>query len=219
MNLYYKLKKRLGNVKRFIIKYFNENKTLKLIKWVLNRPALPKSEKTFVHLGCGIIDRPGFINVDKLPFPHVHFLSGVEKLPFLKNSSVDMIYISHCLEHIEMKKIVDVLKEYNRVLKKGGVLRISVPDFKVIVKMYNDSNDLAQIWEPLLGGQDYKYNFHFSVFDKEFLSKLLKESGFSIVEEWVNGQDENTEFGDWSGRPVKVNGMAYPISLNLQAIK
>lgn len=219
MNIFIKIKKMLGKLKRRLESFYTTNNFILYVKWLFNKPKLPNNKKVLLHLGCGKINKDGFINIDKLPFPHIHYLSGVDKLPFLKNDSVDFIYISHCLEHIEMAKIPEVLKEYNRVLKKNGVLRISVPNLEVIIKMYLDHKDIGQIWEPLLGGQDYKYNFHFSVYDKPYLTKLLSEAGFSIIENWVNGQDEYTNFGDWSGRPVKVNKQDYPISLNLQATK
>ena len=62
-------------------------------------------------------------------------------MPF-KDNSVDNIYVSHVLEHIEKEYIQTFFREAARVLKKGGVLRICVPDGKFLYKvsMINKSN-------------------------------------------------------------------------------
>jgi SAM-dependent methyltransferase len=51
-----------------------------------------------------------------------------ELLPF-GDQSVDNIYTSHCLEHIEPSRLRLVFSEMYRVLKIGGSIRIVVPSF------------------------------------------------------------------------------------------
>ncbi|MFH1590547.1 MAG: methyltransferase domain-containing protein [archaeon] len=59
-----------------------------------------------------------------------------EKLPFPSNS-VDVILISHTLEHIYPQKLKFLLSEFFRVLKpKTGVLRIAVPDIQKAIVAY-----------------------------------------------------------------------------------
>jgi predicted SAM-dependent methyltransferase len=50
--------------------------------------------------------------------------------------SVEEIYSSHLLEHLAKKEILPTLKEWFRVLKKGGRLRLNVPDFNWAVKCF-----------------------------------------------------------------------------------
>lgn len=50
-------------------------------------------------------------------------------IPFEKNS-VDGILCSHMLEHLDCHESIKLLKECKRVLKPGGVLRVSLPDPK-----------------------------------------------------------------------------------------
>ena len=192
---------------------------IKNISWFINRPALPKNDKIMLHLGCGEINIPGFINVDKLPYKHIHYRSGVERLPFIKSNSVELIYISHCLEHIPQSQIGFTLREYYRVLKKGGILRISVPDFKVIVDMYQNTGNIKNILDPLYGSQEYKYNFHYIAFDYLYLEWLLKKNSFTEVRKWQFGDGELKSFPDWSGRSITVEGIDYKISLNVEAVK
>lgn len=57
-------------------------------------------------------------------------------LPYT-NASVDYIYCSHVLEHFEKWETGKILKECRRVLKKGGVMRVVLPDIDIIRKISN----------------------------------------------------------------------------------
>jgi SAM-dependent methyltransferase len=48
-------------------------------------------------------------------------------LPF-ENDSVDFVYIEHGIEHINQQNVLKFLKEVQRILKVGGVIRIAFPD-------------------------------------------------------------------------------------------
>ncbi|MCX5705633.1 MAG: methyltransferase domain-containing protein [Candidatus Omnitrophica bacterium] len=63
-----------------------------------------------------------------------------KKLPF-KDNSVNFIYSSHFLEHVAHYQALDVFKECRRILAPSGVLRISVPDLKIVTEKYL-ANDL-----------------------------------------------------------------------------
>ena len=56
-------------------------------------------------------------------------------IPF-ENDSVDVVYHSHLLEHIDRSNIKDFQREVLRVLKPNGVQRIVVPDFYLLCKSY-----------------------------------------------------------------------------------
>ena len=74
-----------------------------------------------------------------------------------------------------------------RKLEKNGILRVSVPDFDSVIKIYQlSSNNLEKIHPILLGGQDYIYNFHKSIFNKKKLTKLLKMHKFKLIKQWID---------------------------------
>lgn len=173
-----------------------------------------------LHLGCGNINHPDFINIDLVPHPHVHYLRPIDDLSVFGDCSVDLIYASHCLEHFSFRRVPAVLEEWFRVLRNGGVLRLSVPDFDLVVQTYLASDcDLDPVHQVIVGGQDYKYNFHYALFNRKYLTELLKNAGFTDVKEWIPGSSERTTFDDWSSKTLKIGDVEFPISLNLEAKK
>jgi len=115
------------------------------------------------------------------------------KLP-LKNNSIDYIYCSHVLEHVEYWRVLNILKECKRVLEKEGVLRIVLPDTGLIVKKYlkkrnakmfnvdvfgvNRSKDRGMVLDKL---RRVFIREHKWVYDEKELVFLLKKAGFRKI--------------------------------------
>lgn len=183
-----------------------------------------------LNLGCGKNNIPGFIHVDLDDHLHIDHRSDVKKLPFIKNNSADLIYSSHTLEYFDRKEANDVLSEWNRVLKPKGVLRICVPDFDAIVKVYKKYGDLDHqgILGPLYGYWPYdsidgKQDtfYHKTTYDFKSLKKILENACFSEVKRY-NWQDTiHKDYDDYSQAYIphmdKNNGIL--ISLNVEAVK
>lgn len=202
--------------------YNSFHSTLGKVRRKVYRPKFPSSTNGSInlHLGCGSIHHPDFVNIDALNLSHIHFVRKIDNLKPFKNESIKLIYASHCLEHFPINRVPLVLKEWYRVLEKDGILRLSVPDFDLVLDIYqNNNNNMEDVIQILMGGQDYAYNFHFCSFNENYLSKLLKDTGFKVVRKWTPGTDKMTSFDDWSGRPVLFAGKAYPVSLNIEAVK
>jgi predicted SAM-dependent methyltransferase len=176
--------------------------------------------RMYLHLGCGAVNHEQFINIDGYPHPHVHYVQSIDKLPQFLNDTVDLIYASHCLEHFSYTQTKSVLNEWYRVLKKGAVLRLSVPDFDKLVEIYKvHDRDPDVILPQLMGGQNNKYNFHLTALNKLNLSRFLMAVGFQEVREWQPGVGELTTFNDFSVYKKEIAGKLYEISLNIEAIK
>lgn len=91
---------------------------------------------TKLHLGCGNIRLDGFVNIDIRHMDATDRVMDISDLAEFGDNSVDMIYASHCLEHFSFRITLDVLYEWNRVLKKGGELILRIPDFDILVNQY-----------------------------------------------------------------------------------
>lgn len=192
------------------------------IKRLLVKPQLPKNQdgKIFIHLGCGDINSPEFINVDARPAPHIHYVRDVTDLSIFPENYAHLVYACHLLEHIHRDKLKQTLWEWRRILKKGGILRLSVPDFDKLINIYRAcNNDISIISRALMGGQGYESNFHYSVFNLKYLSHLLTEVGFRSVREWNPHTFEHHNYDDYASYAIVANGENYPVSLNVEAVK
>ena len=192
-------------------------------RWSRRLAVLPRGPggQVLLHIGCGEIDAPGFINIDARPYPHVHIVAkNLSRLTTIPDEAADLVYMCHVLEHVSHRTVIGTLREMSRVLKPGGILRISVPDLDHMIALYQTSgNEVTAIEQPLMGGQDYSFNFHHAIFNRAHLQRLLLASGFDFVRAWDPNQCEFHDFEDWASRSVTWNGKEYPISLNLEAVK
>ena len=194
-----------------------------LTKRNLITPSFPKNPdgKVLVHIGCGKRNSPEFINIDAVPLAHVHIVTdNIASLDDFSDGTVDLVYMCHILEHITPSQLKNVLLEMKRILKIGGTLRLSVPDFDNLIEVYNVSGkNVTAISRQLMGGHEDKYNTHYSIFNRSCLSNLLTELGFTQVIPWDPHNCLYHNFKDKATRTRSINGKEYPISLNLEAIK
>jgi len=183
--------------------------------------------RTLVHLGCGKRHIPGFIHVDLDEYSHIDYQSPINDLPMFDDNSVDLIYSSHALEYFDRIMVKSVLKEWRRVIKTGGVLRLAVPDFDALVKVYNQYGDLNLVLGPLFGRIQIKSPendltiYHKTVYNFQSLKKLLEESDFGNVRRYDWKETVHKDYDDYSQAYIphldKENGLL--ISLNVEADK
>jgi predicted SAM-dependent methyltransferase len=192
-------------------------------KWSALAKRLPRSTdgKTLLHIGCSDINAPGFINLDARSQPHVHIVTtSLFRLKMIPDNVADLIYMSHVLEHVSHRDIIATLREMHRILKDGGVLRISVPDFDRIIDIYQATErDITAIEQPLMGGQDYAFNYHYAVFNDAHLRRTMLKSGFRETRTWDPQNCAYHDFDDWASRNISWGGREFVISVNIEAIK
>ncbi|MET9611864.1 methyltransferase domain-containing protein [Kitasatospora indigofera] len=116
-----------------------------------------------------------------------------EPLPFA-DGSVDWVYAEHLIEHVTMPVAVGWLREARRVLRPGGVLRITTPDLARYLTGYvNDDGFLARHRRRLamlgfgppmparpafLVNQIFRYYGHQWIYDLDELRHVLTRAGF-----------------------------------------
>lgn len=152
-----------------------------------------------LNLGCGATRIEGFRNLDIkegfIAYPLHGYASG----------TVDEVRASHVLEHFPRHEVGAVVKEWTRVLKPGGKLKIAVPDFDYIIKAYSNGHRDDPLLEAyLFGGQVDADDYHKAFFNEDKLSQLLIQAGLVDVKRW------ESELSDCAKLPV---------SLNLEACK
>ena len=116
------------------------------------------------------------------------------------------------------------MKEWKRVLKKDGILRIAVPDFQSMSKLYSLGEiELINILGPLYGKMTMadKKIYHKTVYDFKTLENTLKCVGFYDIMRYDWRNTEHSYYDDHSQAYLphmdKENGTL--ISLNVECKK
>jgi len=173
-----------------------------------------------LHIGPGNSYFPGWVNVDIFNNVKADIYSSALALPYPRET-FDIIYASHVLEHFNRHLISAALFHWRDLLKIGGVLRLSVPNFETICKYYMETGKLQDVMGLLFGGQDSFLNEHHITFDYELLLTYLRSVGFQKFREWDWRNTEHSGIDDYSQAYLphmdKENGLL--MSLNIEAVK
>jgi predicted SAM-dependent methyltransferase len=99
--------------------------------------------KKMLNIGCGHRYHTDWVNIDVDPAtPEVMKADIIKGLPFSENT-FDVVYHSNVLEHLPSDLGQNMIAECFRVLKPGGILRISVPDLEKICREYLSNMEKA----------------------------------------------------------------------------
>ncbi len=123
-----------------------------------------------------------YINIDVQQMARVQVVCNVVNgLPF-DDVSCCVVRCSHMSEHLKYDDILKVLKEFNRVLGQGGMLRVYVPDARKITEDWLRGDITAKRCNYyLLGKQENEFGLHRYLFNLDELNRLVVLSGFMIL--------------------------------------
>lgn len=173
-----------------------------------------------INMGCGWRNfGEDWVHIDGGNYQHLDY-KDILNLPY-ENNVVDLIYASHVIEYFNTQEIKNVLKEWKRVLKKDGILRIAVPDFQTMAELYSlEKIQLTDILGPLYGKMEMgdKKIYHKTVYDLKTLENILKCAGFYDIVRYDWRNTEHSHHDDHSQAYLphmdKENGTL--ISLNVE---
>ena len=151
-------------------------------------------------------------------------LGDLSKINTLNDNSVDLIYASHVIEYFDRKEIILILLGWKNKLKPGGTLRLAVPNFEAMSRLYQEGKySLDSFLGPLYGKMEMgdKTIYHKTTYDYNSLSSILYDTGLRNVKKWDITKTEHSQHDDHSQAFLphmdKENGTL--ISLNIEAIK
>ena len=177
-----------------------------------------------INMGCGWRNfGKGWTHIDSGNYEHLD-AESITDLNQYGTSTVDIIYASHVIEYFDREELPAVLREWRRILKVGGILRVAVPNFKKIVDLYSSGEyTLNSFLGPLYGKMFMRTSpiYHKTIYDLVSLSEVLKDSGFRDLKQWDWRETEHARYDDHSQAYLphmdKENGTL--ISLNMECKK
>lgn len=135
-------------------------------------------------LGCGEFPMEGAVNVDIRPLKGVDVVSDVKKLPF-EDGELEGVGSRNLIEHFSRVEIAPMLKEWARVIKKGGFVSVETVDCGRLMTKWKEIPE-ENLLDGILGAQTYNENFHKMIFTEQILERFFKEAGLEIkgCEQW-----------------------------------
>jgi predicted SAM-dependent methyltransferase len=132
-----------------------------------------------LHLGCGLVHRPRWINLDRYTAGAADLLADAILLPFA-DACAEAVEASQMVEHLGYVGTLYASHEWARVLSPGGALLVETPDRPATLHaaLESDTGEAAQPW--LFGteqlGQSHRY-----LFAADDLVQLAQKAGFENV--------------------------------------
>lgn len=164
---------------------------------------LPKTEgPIMLNVGCGTDYKDGWVNIDNNSDNNISKLDLNwdlrNPLPYA-DGSVDYIFNEHFMEHLTVEEAIRANKDFLRVLKKGGVLRIAMPNLEDVVELYNDKQwknrpviktfglDFVQTPAELIN-MSFRWWGHMWLYDWEELKRRLQEADATTIKRAKHGK-------------------------------
>tara|TARA_B100000963_G_scaffold340232_1_gene338690 strand:+ start:409 stop:921 length:513 start_codon:yes stop_codon:yes gene_type:complete len=142
------------------------------------------------------------------------FIGDITDLSQFKDNSVDEIYASHVVEHVNQKQINSTLKGIHRILKENGKFYISVPDMDILCHMFMakevDIKVKFHVMRMMFGGQTDKYDYHYFGWNYEFLKEFIRTAGFKSMKrvESFGLFDDTSNYAPYNNIKISLNVIA-----------
>lgn len=166
----------------------------------------------YLNIGCGPNVFPGYINIDYDWRPGIDLCWDITRAIPIDKDKVTGIYTEHCLEHLSHDQCMHALRDFQRLLRPGGIARIVVPDAGMYLNLYRDAQNGMDVEFPYVGptgerdkSQDSIAGFtpmmavnrifreygHRFAYDFVTLQSMLMHVGFKAVsrESFMQGRD------------------------------
>ena len=191
---------------------------------------MKKYDSLKLHIGCGDHILDGWLNSDLDPVSKKIFhLNATWSFPF-KKDFFNYIFSEHMIEHITYSQGQHMLSECFRVLKPGGKIRLTTPDFDFLVNLYSTNKTEEQLlyikWftdnhipNPPFYKDSFVINYYMKLFghqfiyDEQILHNSLEQAGFINITRYFVG-----ESGDEELKGLENEGRQPPGCLRLESL-
>lgn len=161
-------------------------------------------ESTLLNVGCGANMRPEFLNLDYEWRPGINLCWDITRPIPRADESLTGIYSEHCLEHVSYDDAAAALRDFYRMLRPDGVLRILVPDGGMYLDLYHRARAGETVSFPYVDdsgirdlAEDSRFGFtpmmavnrifrgyeHLFAYDADTLANLMRQAGFRDIQQ------------------------------------
>ncbi len=124
-----------------------------------------------------------YLNIDISDAPEVDFVANILEPIAFDMETIDKIVSVATLEHFNTNDVREILKDFYRLLKKGGKIEIGVPSIEKIFTQYKIRGCDDVVLRYLHGGLKDQYDIHLFVVDAKRFIQELESVGFIKVHE------------------------------------
>jgi predicted SAM-dependent methyltransferase len=174
-----------------------------------------------VQLGAGASRLKGWLNTDIEPGDGLAYLDATKPFPF-EDGSIHYIFSEHVIEHLTYEEGKTMIAEAFRVLAPGGRMRVSTPDMKQFIALFdpkpsdearayldgkrmwhewpNDANAATIILNLQMSSWGHKF-----MYDFDTLAGALSRAGFTSPEQFEENISNHDHLRDLEERDTGAN--------------
>lgn len=186
-----------------------------LAAWDVKSPG----DKLIADLGSGpvspyMLDEGKVVSFDIREDIRPDVVCDLRRIP-TPDQTFDIVFSSHTLEHFGFVNVDKILKEWSRILKVGGELRLVVPNLKYVGKrLAADELIPTDMWV-LYGEQDYAKNFHAGGFTPKTLYALVESLGIYDNIQVKEGNPDGPPHPESWNLQLKATKVKHPVVDNI----
>jgi len=147
---------------------------------------MDEDNKMILEIGCGESKTYGHsLGLDIRRTTETDIIADARSLPF-HDDVFDLVFSSHCIEHISHREVRSALSEWVRVLRPTGTIEIVCPDLRARAAIFA----ARPTWDGVMniyGDQDYPENSHLSGYSYGLLKGILESLGVRRVKRVIDG--------------------------------
>ena len=136
----------------------------------------------FYNIGAGTFRHPYWKNIDlasewyaqsQVESDMINYdLFSLEPLP-LPDNCAEVVYTSHTVEHVNDQAAQNMFRESYRILKKGGIFRLTTPDVDLYYKAYRNNDRDFYWWIELYSTREVTEKIGIYPFDQCSLAQVF----------------------------------------------
>jgi ubiquinone/menaquinone biosynthesis C-methylase UbiE len=152
--------------------------------------------KKLLHAGCATTPLPPWFDglydetrLDIDPAMEPDIVASLTDMSAVPDSAFDVVYTSHCVEHLYPSEVQSAMSEFHRVTAPGGSVIVIVPDLQDVPVSDEPLFESPVGW---LSGLDLIYGCrydaersrfmaHHSGFTASLLERVMRDAGFNSV--------------------------------------